>query len=45
MAILSDHEVELMRQLRDEGMTWNWLAEKFEVPKRTVRDICTYKRR
>jgi hypothetical protein len=44
-AILTDAEVERMRQLREEGKTWDWLVEKFEVPKRTVRDICAYRRR
>lgn len=44
-AILTDAEVDLMRQLRESGKTWNWLVEKFEVPKRTVRDICAYRRR
>lgn len=44
-AILTDSEVELMRQCRDQGMTWQRLVEKFEIPKRTVRDICAYKRR
>lgn len=44
-AILTDGEVELMRQLREDGMTWDRLVEKFEVPKRTVRDICSYRRR
>lgn len=44
-AILTDAEVDLMRQLRESGKTWNWLVEKFEVPKRTVRDICSYRRR
>lgn len=45
-AVLTDGEVELMRQCREKhGMTWAKLAEKFEVPKRTVRDICNYRRR
>jgi hypothetical protein len=44
-AILTDGEVELMRQLRESGKTWDWLVAKFEVPKRTVRDICSYRRR
>lgn len=34
-----------MRDLRESGMTWAALAEKFEVAKRTVRDICAYRRR
>lgn len=45
-AVLTDGEVELMRQLREvDGWTWDRLVEKFEVPKRTVRDICNYRRR
>lgn len=44
-AVLTDGEVELLRKYREEGMTWLQLVEKFEVPKRTVRDICAYKRR
>jgi len=44
-AILTNGEVELLRQLREEGRTWQWLADKFEVAKRTVRDICAYRRR
>jgi hypothetical protein len=39
-AVLTDHEVELLLQLREEGMTYTWLAEKFEIPKMTVRSIC-----
>lgn len=44
-ATLSDHDCELIRALRDDGMAWSLIAEKFEVPKRTVRDICAFKRR
>jgi hypothetical protein len=44
-AVLTNGEVELMRQLRESGKTWDWLVDKFEVPKRTVRDICSYRRR
>lgn len=44
-AILTDGEVELLRKCREDGMTWVALAEKFEIAKRTVRDICSYKRR
>ena len=44
-AKLTDHEVELMRRLRDEGMTYLQLAEKFEAHKATVQGICNYSRR
>lgn len=45
-ADLSDHEVDLMRELREkDDKSYAWLAEKFEVPKVTVQMICTYKRR
>ena len=47
-AILTNGEVELVRQLReDDPATWTWdrLVEKFDIAKRTVRDICAYKRR
>lgn len=44
-AVLTNGEVELLRQCREEGMTWKQLAEKFEVAIRTVRDICAYRRR
>lgn len=47
-AVLTNGEVELIRQLReDDPVTWTWdrLVEKFEAGKRTIRDICAYKRR
>ncbi len=44
-AVLTNDEVELLRKCRDDGMTWQQLVDKFEIPKRTVRDICSYKRR
>lgn len=44
-AVLTNAEVDSMRRLREEGLTWKALAEKFEIPKRTVRDICAYRRR
>lgn len=39
-AILTDHEVDLLFELREEGRTYAWLAEKFEIPIHTVRSIC-----
>ena len=44
-AVLSDHDVDLMLELRREGYTYPWLAEKFEVSRETVRSICTGRRR
>ena len=44
-ARLSDDDVELIRQLRDVGMAWRRIAEKFEVSVWTVRDICSHRRR
>jgi len=45
LAKLSDSEVETMRRLNEGGMTYLNLAEKFEVPVRTVKAICRYERR
>lgn len=51
-AVLTDHEVELMLQLRDETnedgtpkYSYAWLAEKFDVPRPTVQSICNGRRR
>ena len=41
-ARLSDQDVELMRQLREGGMTYREIAEKFECSLWTVRSIVTY---
>ena len=41
-AQLSDHDVELMRQLREAGMTYREIAEKFECSLWTARSIVTY---
>ena len=38
-AKLDDHDVELILALRAEGMPQKLVAEKFEVSRRTVRDI------
>ena len=45
MAALTDHEVELVRSLREEGYSYQWIADKMEVGKSTVADICLYKTR
>ena len=44
-AKLSDHEVELIRILHDEGMSYSEIAMKMEVSKSSVADLCTYRRR
>lgn len=44
-ATLTNGEVELIRELHAEGMSYSMLGEKFGVPKSTLSDICTYRRR
>lgn len=44
-AVLTDHEVELVRQLHEQGVGYKTLVKKFEVSKRSIRDICSYKTR
>lgn len=44
-ARLTDHEVELIRQLREQGMSLSKLADKFETYTSTIKGICDYKRR
>lgn len=44
-ARLTDAEVELIRSLHEEGMSYSALVAKFDVSKSTVADICKYRRR
>lgn len=44
-ALLSNHEVELLLTLREEGFSYGWLAAKFDIAKTTVQGICTCRRR
>lgn len=39
-AVLTDHEVDLVLELRSEGWSYDSLALKFETPRSTIRDIC-----
>ena len=42
-ARLSDQDVEMIRVLHEEhGLGYGQLAEKFEAPRSTVRDVCKY---
>jgi len=41
-AKLTDREVELIRQLSEEGMRYDVLAEKFEVSRWTIGRICRF---
>jgi len=52
MAGLTDHEVDLLREMRDEKKedgtprySLGWLALRFKIPKSTVSDICSGRRR
>ena len=42
---LTDHDCELMRQLRDAGLTYKAIADKFECSLWTARDIVNYRSR
>jgi len=44
-AKLTDHDVELIRQLRDQGFMYWQIAAKFEISKTSVAKICTFERR
>ena len=44
-AVLTDHEVGLLQDLRDEGYSYSRLAKMFEVSKGTVAKILTGQRR
>jgi ribosome-binding protein aMBF1 (putative translation factor) len=44
-AKLTDTEVRLLLELREAGWSYNRLAEKFEISKRHVRNICSGKKR
>ena len=44
-ARLTDAEVEQIRELHAEGMSYKRLADKFEIGKSTVADICKCRRR
>lgn len=42
---LTDHDVDLIRELAEGGMPQQLIAEKFEVSKSTISMICSYQRR
>jgi len=44
-AKLTNRDVELIRRLHEEGLSYRTIAEKFEVSKMLVCYICTYRRR
>lgn len=44
-AVLSDHEVDLLLELRAEGTSYGKLAVIFEIHKGTVAKICSGQRR
>lgn len=44
-ATLSDHDVELVLALVDEGLSYSEIAEKFEVSKSCIAHIATGRRR
>lgn len=44
-ARFTDHEVELMRQMRDSNMSFYRIARIMECGESTVRDICNHRRR
>ena len=45
LAKLTDAEVGVMLDLRDEGYSYAWLAQKFDVSKSCARWICTGRNR
>ena len=44
-AELTDHDVELLLELRAEGFSYRWLGKKFEIHYTHARRICMGSRR
>lgn len=44
-AKLTDREVDLIREMRDEGLSYGVIARMMDIGKSTVRDICVCRRR
>lgn len=44
-AVLTDTEVDLVRELHDAGWSYALLAEKFDVTKSAIAGICQCRRR
>ena len=44
-AKLTDHDVDLVRDLRDVGLTHTAIAAKFDVSRSAIQAICSLKRR
>lgn len=44
-AVLTDRDVELLLELRDEGHSYRWLAEKMEISVKQAWRICTGRQR
>lgn len=44
-AKLTNHEVELIREMHGEGWGYKRIADKFGVGKTTIQDLCTGRRR
>ena len=44
-ARLTDHEIDLVRQCREDGMGYDEIASKFEISRDSAKSICTYRRR
>lgn len=44
-AKLTNAEVDLIRELHEDGMSYAMLAAKFGVSKSSIADICRYRRR
>ena len=44
-AKLTDHDVDLILELRDGGLPYRLIAAKFEVSKAAIADICKGRRR
>jgi len=39
-AVLTDHDVDLMLELRSEGFSYRWLGAKFEISAKHAWRIC-----
>ena len=44
-AVLTNHDVDLMLELREQGYSLSWLAKKFEVSKACAQHVCSGYRR